>query len=251
MKKILIIKTGETTPEILARRGDFEDWIISGMGVDKEAASVVDVVRGADLPGPDDVAGVVITGSHDMVTDRLDWSERTAKWLPGVVSRGIPVLGICYGHQLLAHAMGGCVGNNPRGLEFGNTTIDLIETAWTDPLLKDFPSPLEVHASHSQTVLELPEGAVHLASNPMDSNHAFRIGECAWGIQFHPEFDADIMTEYIDAFHDWLVENGADPDSLLKNCHDIPDNPRLLKRFAEIIEQVSSNSQASLEEPQA
>ncbi|MCP4693269.1 MAG: glutamine amidotransferase, partial [Desulfobacterales bacterium] len=205
MEKILIVKTGETTPEILSQRGDFEDWIISGMGVEPGTVSVVDVVRGEDFPDYDAVSGVVITGSHDMVTDHLEWSERTAKWLPGAVDRRIPILGICYGHQLLAHAMGGVVENNPRGLEFGNTAVTLTGAARTDPLFKGFPSPLGVHASHTQTVRKLPEGAIHLASNAMDANHAFRIGECARGIQFHPEFDADIMIRYINTFREMLT----------------------------------------------
>ncbi len=235
MKKMLIIKMGDTTPEIRARRGDFEDWFISGMGIEKESAGVVHVHRQEDLPDYADVSGVVITGSHDMVTDRLDWSERTAKWLPEAVSREIPILGVCYGHQLLAHAMGGEVDDNPRGMEFGNTTATLTEAARTDPLLKGFRSPLGVHAGHSQTVMKLPKGARRLASNSMDSNHAFRIGKCAWGIQFHPEFDADIMIQYINTFRESLTEKGLDPDLLLKECRDIPESPILLKRFAEIV----------------
>ncbi len=235
MKKILIIKTGETTPEIRTRCGDFEDWFISGMGIEKEDASVVNVERQEALPDYADVSGVVITGSHDMVTDRLDWSERTAKWLPEAVSREIPTLGVCYGHQLLAHAMGGEVDDNPLGMEFGNTAITLAEEARTDPLLKGFPSPLGVHASHSQTVVKLPRGARRLASNAMDTNHAFRIGKCAWGIQFHPEFDADIMSRYINTFKEMLSEKGLDPDLLLKSCNDIPESPILLRRFVDII----------------
>ncbi len=239
MKKMLIIKTGDTTAEIKERRGDFEDWFLSGMGIAKEDALVVQVHRQEELPGYNLVSGVLITGSHDMVTDRLDWSERTAKWLPEAVSRDIPILGVCYGHQLLAHAMGGEVIDNPLGMEFGNTTVTLTDAAGADPLLKGFPSPLDVQAGHSQTVAGLPKGAAHLASNAMDSNHAFRIGRCAWGIQFHPEFDADIMTRYINTFAEMLTEKGMEPARLIKDCKDIPESPILLRRFADIVERES------------
>ncbi|MEZ4555438.1 MAG: gamma-glutamyl-gamma-aminobutyrate hydrolase family protein [Caldilineaceae bacterium] len=57
-----------------------------------------------------------MTGSHSMVTDRAAWSERSADWLRAVVAAEWPVLGICFGHQLLAHAWGGVVG---PGIEMG------------------------------------------------------------------------------------------------------------------------------------
>ena len=96
MGKTVIIKVGKTFESLLPGEGDFEHWILTGMGMDRERAHVIHVCEGEPLPDYDAISGVVITGSHEMVTEQLDWSERTAAWLPGVVERKIPVLGICF-----------------------------------------------------------------------------------------------------------------------------------------------------------
>jgi GMP synthase (glutamine-hydrolysing) len=221
MAKLTIIKTGGTTPSLKAKRGDFEDWILSGMGLRAGQAEVVDVAAGQPLPEPAQAGAVVITGSHDMVTDRLQWSERTASWLAEAVASGVPVLGICYGHQLLAYALGGTVDYNPRGQEMGTTEVTLLPAAGSDPLLGGLPSPIEVHVSHSQSVLRLPHGAVRLAANAWDGNQAFRVGYCAWGVQFHPEFDAGIMNAYAE----------GEQVKQATRIKDTPFGSRILRRF--------------------
>jgi GMP synthase (glutamine-hydrolysing) len=234
MKPILIIKTGSTFPEISKDRGDFEDWIIAGMGIDRKKFLIVNVSRGELLPGYDEISGIVITGSHAMVTDHADWSERTAEWLPGAVAKEIPLLGICYGHQLLAHAMGGEVGDNPNGLEFGTVEAHLTEIAQKDRLFSFLPAKVHLQATHTQSVIKLPPGAKLLAATSMDKNHAFVIGDCTWGIQFHPEFDMDIVKRYIGILRDYLQSKGLQPDELIKNCFETAFGERFLKRFAEI-----------------
>ena len=90
MRELIILKTGSTLPTLLARKGDFTDWIVAGLDAGSAAVRIVDAENGDALPAYDDVAGVVITGSHDMVTERQPWSEQAAAWLPGLVERGIP-----------------------------------------------------------------------------------------------------------------------------------------------------------------
>ena len=99
---ILIIKMGNSFPSIIADHGDFDDWIRAGLDVDRSTLAVVNVYAGETLPKPSRLAGVVITGAHDMVTERANWSEHTAAWIPELIATGTPLLGICYGHQLLA-----------------------------------------------------------------------------------------------------------------------------------------------------
>jgi len=222
VRKLIIIKTGNTMSSLKAARGDFEDWILAGMGVEARHALVVDVAEGQTLPRPENDAAIVITGSHDMVSDRLEWSERTAAWLASAVSHGAPILGICYGHQLLAHALGGDVNYNPRGQEMGTTEVTVLAEASTDPLLRGLPEAINVHVSHSQSVLRLPPGALRLAGNDWDRNQAFRVGDCAWGVQFHPEFDAEIMRAY-------AAKEGSSAEIRI---FDTPIGSQILGRFA-------------------
>ena len=181
------------------------------------------------------VAGVVITGSHDMVTERQPWSERAAAWLPGLVERGIPTLGICYGHQLLAHALGGEVGDNPNGREFGTVTVELTAEAADDPLLGGLPARLPVQVCHTQSALTLPAGARRLAHGSREANQAFVVGEAAWGVQFHPEFDAEVVTTYIEHYAERLRAEGQDPDALSAGCCDTPVGTTILRRFGQIV----------------
>src|SRR5690606_31870164 len=160
---VLILKTGSTLPRLAAARGDYEDWIAAGLEVGD--VEVCRLAEGAALPDPELPRGVVITGSSAMVTERLEWSERAARWLPSVLARGTPRLGSCYGHQLLAHALGGEVGPSPRGREIGTVEVELEAAAKDDPLLSGLGGSLRVNASHRQVVLRLPERARRLAHN--------------------------------------------------------------------------------------
>ena len=233
-KPILILKMGETLPHLYQRRNDFEDWIMASLPKTGIGFRVVAPSK-ENLPSdPTDFAGVIITGSHSMVTDGEDWSERTAAWIPRVIDSGIPLLGICYGHQLLAHAMGGHVGSCPDGVELGTVPVTLTDNAGLDPLFKGLPEKIMAHASHTQTVLKLPSEAVLLASNENEPHHAFVIGTCAWGVQFHPEFDADIMRTYVRAFSDLMKAHGQNPDQALRMITETPHSQQLLNRFVEI-----------------
>jgi GMP synthase (glutamine-hydrolysing) len=229
---VLVLKTGTTLDALRARRGDYEDWIIAGLGLPRQAVRVVAVLEGESLPTPESPAAVVVTGSSAMVSERAPWSERAAAWLRDAAHAGTPVLGICYGHQLLGHALGGEVGPNPRGREMGTVRVDLCAAGCDDALLGSLERPLRVQATHAESLLELPPGAMVLAGNAADPHHAFAWGTRAWGVQFHPEFDADVMRAYLEARREVLRDEGIDPDSLVRDVTETPQGPELLRRFA-------------------
>ena len=218
------------------RRGDFEDWIAQGLGLARGALDVVAVDRGEPLPEPAAAAGVVVTGSSAMVSEREPWSERTAGWLARAVDGGTPVLGICYGHQLLAYALGGRVGQNPRGREIGTVEVRALAPAHGDALLGVLGERAPAHVSHVESVLELPAGALRLAESDLDPVQGFVFGDAAWGVQFHPEFDADIARGYVAGRRDVLAGEGLDPDALHAAVRDAPVGPALLRRFAKWVE---------------
>jgi len=234
MPGILVMKTGTTLPSLLARQGDFEDWVISGLDVPPDRVLVVDVQAGAMLPEPGGVAGVVITGSHAMVTDHEPWSERAAAWLRRAVARQTPVLGICYGHQLLAYALGGKVGNNPHGTETGTVDVYLNEAGYADRLLGGLANPLRMQVSHQQTVLRLPPGARRLAWSDRDAQQALRVGDSAWGVQFHPEFNAAAARAYAQDEQELLRAEGQDPAWINAQIEETSYGRAILKRFAQI-----------------
>lgn len=241
MRPVLIVKTGSTVLSA-QRRGDFEQWIGAGMGLAPDALEVRRVDKDAPLPTPDEVAGVVVTGSSAMVTDQMPWSERTARWLRKAVARNTPVLGICYGHQLLAHALGGRVAYNPLGRCLGTIDVQLTDAARQDALFEGLPEVVHVSVSHRQVVVQPPPGAILLATTAHDPHHAYRAGARAWGVQFHPEYDSDIVRAYLHDRRAQLLSEGLDPDALARDARDTGHGQCVLRRFAQIVAQEPSRN---------
>lgn len=230
-RRIVILKTGTTFEALARQRGDYEQWIAEGLGVPRSKLRVVDAAAGEALPGASEVGALVVTGSALMVTDRPPWSVRSGQLLTEVVHRGTPVLAICYGHQLLADALGGEVADNPRGRQVGTVEVTLTDHGNADPLLGPAGPRCRFQVSHRQAVLTLPAGATRLATSPRDDNHAYRMGDRAWAVQFHPEFDEAISRAYIERRHTILRDEGEDPAALLAGLEETPAGPSLLERF--------------------
>ena len=237
-RTLWIIKTGDTLPALKAAHGDFEDWIARGLNPatanNPLAVQALDARTATAWPQPGQIAGVVVTGSPAMVTDREPWSERTAAWLVSVVAARVPVLGICYGHQLLAHALGGEVARHPAGLEIGTVAVQRLAGAEGDALLGHLPARFGAQVVHEQTVRRLPPGAVALAANAHEPHHAFRVGPCAWGLQFHPEFSDAVMRDYVACFAPALQRAGMDVAALEQGVQATPESASLLARFAQL-----------------
>ena len=228
----LILQAG-TPVASLRRHGGFPHWIRVAAGLEADEAVAVDIESEAP-PSTEGFAGAIVTGSAAMVSHRHDWSERAADWLRESARAGLPLLGICYGHQLLAHALGGRVDDHPQGREMGTIDVEVLPGAAGDPLFDGLPDRFAAHATHLQTVLEPPPGATVLARSAHDACQAFRWGDRAWGVQFHPEFSATHMRGYVDARRDALLAEGRDPRALSRTITATPRARGLLRRFVAV-----------------
>lgn len=224
-KPILIVAAGKTFTRISETQGDFDDWIAAGLGDALPQRRMDAQQEAARLPDPSELSAVVVSGSHAMVSHREPWSEQLAQWMRRCVEAQVPVLGICYGHQLLAHAFGGEVDDLPGGPEVGTHTVRLSAEAAQDTLLAGLPARFPAQLVHYQSVLRLPQGAVLLARSDLEPHQAFRVGGCGWGVQFHPEFSAQAMQAYVDHVEE---ARGASVSAT-------PDAASVLGRFAAMV----------------
>ena len=166
-------------------------------------------LRGGDpLPGLDAVDAIVTLGGEQSVRDiaRYDYLQAETALLREAVARDVPVLGICLGSQLLAHALGGTVRQaSRRSVEWRD--LSPTPEGARDPLIAALDLP--VPALHwNEDVFTLPHGAVELLEAPAEGVEGFRAGRRAYGFQFHPDADAAGLEDWY-AHADWLEEAGV------------------------------------------
>ena len=194
---LLIVQMGRPPEDIHHHFGDQSEWFrkaLDGLGI---TTQTVHPEAGDALPDVQQVAGAIITGSWSMVTDRADWSERTAAWVREMVAADRALLGVCYGHQLMAHALGGMVDYHPLGREVGCHQVALAAAAKNDDFFADMPEQFGAYLTHEQSVLVPPPGATVLARSEHDAHQILRYGPRALSVQFHPEFTAPLMAACI------------------------------------------------------
>jgi len=151
------------------------------------------VVSEGDLPPADgyDYDGVVVSGSAASAYWEESWIDGTREWVADAHDRGLPILGVCFGHQILASALGGRVEPMREdraadgGFELGYRRIERVGDS---PLLAGLDDRFTAFTSHGDHVAELPASAAVIARNDYGI-HGFRVGH-AFGVQFHPEYDA-------------------------------------------------------------
>ncbi|TFH01815.1 MAG: glutamine amidotransferase, partial [Calditrichales bacterium] len=226
---------GSTYLQISKQFADYEDWIMDSITPEINEWEVYDAHQSVPPKNILHYAGAIITGSHEMITEQSDWMIRTIRLVREFVDLKIPLLGICFGHQMLAVATGGTVRNNPLGLEIGNATIHQTVDGQSDPLFATLPASFSVYQSHYQSVINPPPGAILLAENEHDRCQAFRVGQCAWGIQFHPEFNVDIMKVCLQITSNADPKTGSDLKVLSETVVPTPWARQLFSNFASFV----------------
>ncbi|MFT4042080.1 MAG: membrane dipeptidase [Gordonia sp. (in: high G+C Gram-positive bacteria)] len=172
--------------------GRFADWLVAE-GVSWESVS------GDEIPcTADGFDAVLLLGGGFMpdAYDRAPWLHAEAELVRQALRDEVPILGICLGAQVLAQVAGGTVCAGFGEQERGSIEVELLPAAADDPLFTRLPSTFAAIANHRDQITELPSGAVHLARSAACTVQAFRIGTCAWGVQFHPEAGADRLERW-------------------------------------------------------
>ncbi len=227
---IVVLKTGEPVEAVGQRRGSFARMIREAEGGEWAGEWGEHDVR-TELPFPalERVSAFVITGSSANVPDRLPWMLRTEEYLREAAARNVPILGLCFGHQIVAQALGGLVVKNPRGREIGTVTVNL--TASDSPWLDGVPASFLANASHIDTVARLPPGARCLGATSLEDNALFALGPTIRCVQFHPELDADVTAGYVAARTTAIRAEGLDAAEIARNVRETPESRSLVARF--------------------
>ncbi|QDE92229.1 GMP synthase [Myxococcus xanthus] len=242
VKNVLLLKAGDAAEAVRVSVGDYDRWFLQAIGLSGYRFDIVLAHRGAPLPmRADGYDAVMMTGSPLSVTALEPWMKRAADFMVEAGERGTPVLGVCFGQQLLAHAYGGRVSRNPQGRETGSVEVTLTEAGKQDPLFDGVPERFIAQATHEDIVSHIPDGALVLAGNANTAAQALAFRPTVRGVQFHPEAGVDALRAVIEARREDLerdsVAQGAAPGEyvhqLLAGLTPSPAGRRILLNFLE------------------
>lgn len=196
MKNILIIKCGETLPQIKSKYGDFEDWIIRMSGLAPDNFRITNLPAGDALRHPDDFSATVISGSHFNTNQRFPWLKQLRNWVVTARYSNATVLGIGFGFQIIAEALGGKVNVNNDGPVLKTSFIHLSPAGKSDPLFYNIGNSFESYLNFARNVSFLPPEMEILAKNSSGIIMAAKINNI-YGIQFHPEILEEVFKMYV------------------------------------------------------
>ena len=196
--RIGILKTGDLPDDVTARHGDYGDIFARLVQAQDPAIETVkiDVDGGKALGDPRDADGWIVTGSRHGAYEDHPWIPPLEKFLREAVAQRIPVFGVCFGHQILAQALGGRVEKSSLGWGIGVQEYAMqMAPAWTSGL----PERWSGIAIHQDQVIALPEGANVVAANTFCPFAVLAYGDLdaphAASIQSHPEYTPELLRD--------------------------------------------------------
>ncbi len=238
MRRILLFKTGQTDGTLKGDIGDYEEWFGRVLG-ERAHIEVHDAVTQptVDTRGFD---GFLITGSPRSLVEPEPWMHAAADTVRDAAEAGVPVLGVCFGHQLIAYAFGARVRMNPNGWEFGTSEVELTDEGEVDPLFAGLPRRVRVNQSHRDEVWELGAAICRLAGSAHTETQALAIGTHVRGVQFHPEMSGKVVRRII-AYRQRILEEDLDYRGRCRShlgravdgSTDTPHGEQVLRHFLE------------------
>jgi GMP synthase-like glutamine amidotransferase len=164
-------------------------------------------VKDDEFPSAGAADGYIITGSPASVHDALPWIAKLKTLIQCLNEGRFPLIGLCFGHQMIATALGGCVSRNPGGWRFGIAETQYeTQESWMEP----GTHRMRLHACHSEQVTQLPPGARRLGGDAFCPIASFAIAGHIFTTEYHPEFTHEFMTALADAYQ------GEVPDDVLE-----------------------------------
>ncbi len=214
------------------------------LGLGGEADLFIHDGTAGEFPSAEDCCcgrtGTIVSGSHGPVWEEKEWIPPLMDLIREIHARQGWLLGVCFGHQALGHALGGEVVMNPRGREMGTVPVYLTEEGKKSPLLAGFVSGDMASLAHRTHVSRLPEGAVRLAYNQMTPNQAFVTGR-SYGYQPHPELTPHHLRLMTDLYGSVLirkekfVDDQQHLDDFRESFVETPSSMAVLRNFAAMI----------------
>lgn len=197
--------------------------------------------EGVPLPPFEAYSAIIATGGwmgvYEMDQPKYAYLEPEAAYLAEAVEQGVPVLGVCLGHQLLAHALGGEVVKAETP-ELGWLSVTLTDGGQSDPLFEGVGAQPVYLQYHFDEVVRLPEGAVRLAQSEIAPNQSFRMGDRpVWGIQFHPEYPPEYAEAIFRKYRTQLEGKGRDVAAMIATGYEVfgEQNERLFENFCRVV----------------
>ena len=207
MKNVVIYSNGPGLPEIVKEYGHSSDWI-PNIVTNNKVNFIIKKAYENDFDCDIKADAFILTGSKYSVYNKSPWIVALKKHVKKLIDGNNYILGICFGHQILADCLGAEVRKNKLGWELGSYKINLSEKGLQSKLFNGFSEEEIVYESHQDTVLNIPSNLDILASSKK-SNQSFSYNDKIYGVQFHPEFSKEVTRKLMDL----RVANGVSVDS--------------------------------------
>tara|TARA_R110002096_G_scaffold77896_4_gene183228 strand:+ start:28344 stop:29048 length:705 start_codon:yes stop_codon:yes gene_type:complete len=214
--RILAMVCGQPPEEIEHSYGNYMRWFADAMGPEV-SLEAWDVRERRNEPDIREYAGMLVTGSPASLTQPEPWMENAIELIRQAAETSVPVLGVCFGHQLVGCAFGAPTVPAEGVGEHGSHAIALTEAGKADPLFADMPPEFLAQLTHYDQVdpqaVSYSNGLQVLAGSADCAVQALAAGENIRSVQYHPEFSKPLMQSYLDKRDEGLTAQNCEPAS--------------------------------------